>query len=117
MRNHYVHKAYLSGFTSDASHALVCVFDKKQKCFFDARVGKVAREHGFYSDEDEKLLDRLRSWLAEMCDSVEGPALSQFVCFHGSAEVMAAANPEHYGIHPDFKDYWWGEIEKAAGGS
>jgi hypothetical protein len=63
MRNHYLPKYYLKGF-SDKSGDYICVYDKSQRSSFKTHLKNVAVEAGFYPPEVDQRL----------ANQIEGPA-------------------------------------------
>ena len=66
--------SYLRRFTSKKEGSRLWVFDKGSELFFPTSPEKVAREYGFYSDEDEKKL-------SEVVESPVSPILDKLCRF------------------------------------
>jgi len=59
VRSHYVPASHLRRFTSSLEDSHLWVFDKETERFFPTSPEKAAREYGFYSDEDERSLEKI----------------------------------------------------------
>ncbi|MBW2037473.1 MAG: hypothetical protein JRI41_08360 [Deltaproteobacteria bacterium] len=49
-------------------------------------------------------------WLAQSGGFNDEEPQCNFLCFRGPSDLMRAANPGNFMIHPDFEDYWWDHI-------
>jgi hypothetical protein len=64
MGHHYTPQEYLRGFQCPDRSGMIWMYDRLERRFTCVPIKTVAQEVGYYSDEDERLLNRL----------VEGPA-------------------------------------------
>ena len=81
MRNHYIPRSYLKGFTEAEGSPYIFMYEKRAKKSIRTNILNVAQETGFYSDEIEKFL----------ADKIETPGKPVLLAIRNHESIGAEA--------------------------